>query len=72
MYSRVFVQHEPRHNGNGDVTGVVFRKHGHVIQDVHQQYLHRDAHGFKVIKTSSGDTWSVRPVNHKDYQFVTV
>lgn len=69
---RVFVQHEPRHNHNGDVIGVAFRRGGHVVQDVHQEYIHRDNHGHRVIKSSSGDIWSVRPVNHPDYQFVTV
>ena len=72
MAQKVLVQHEPKYNGNGDVIGVAYRKHGHVVQDVHQEYIHRDEWGNRIIRTSSGDTWSVRPTNNPNYQFVTV
>lgn len=69
---KVFVQHEPRYSHNGDVIGVSYRKHGHVIQDVIREYIHRDIHGNRTIRTASGDVWSVRVVNHPHYSFVTV
>jgi len=72
MCKKVFVQHEPRYDRNNDVIGVYKRRHGHVIQDVTQEYIHRDSFGRHVIRTSSGDTWSVMPVHNDKYQFVTV
>lgn len=70
--ARVFVQHEPRYNSNGDVIGVSFRKQGHVIQDVVREYIHKDVYGNRIVRTSSGDIWSVKPVTHAQYSFVTV
>jgi len=72
MSQRVYVQHEPKYNHNGDVIGLAYRRSGHVVQDVHQEYLHKDVRGNKMVKSSSGDIWSVRRVNHPDYQFITV
>lgn len=71
MAARVLVRHEPRRNSKGDVTGVTQRQNGHAIADVEVEYLHTD-NGNRIIRTRAGDTWAVRAVDHKDYQFMTV
>lgn len=70
--AKVLVQHAPRYNQKGDVIGVQFRKYGHVVQNVEHEYIHKDEYGNRIVRTSCGDTWSVKPVNHNDYQFKTV
>ena len=71
--ARILVSHEVHSNANGDVVGLRFRKHSGagVVQNVEREYLHKED-GHRVVRTSSGDTWKCREVNHKDYEFVTV
>ena len=70
--AKVFVQHEPRHDHSGNVIGIGARSSGHVVQDVVWEYRHKDKHGNKVVRTSSGDVWSVKPWNSPDYQYKTI
>lgn len=69
--AKVLVQHETRYNGNGDAIGVARRQRGHAIQNVEVEYLHQ-LNGHRTVRTTSGDVWSVRPILHADYNFVTV
>ena len=73
MAQKILVSHEVRTNAAGDVTGIAFRKHSErgTIHDVVHEYLHRED-GFPMVRCATGDTWKCKPVNHAEYDYVTV
>lgn len=59
---KVLVRYETRYNKEG----LSYLVHGkRVIQEVVAHYLSGK------IKTRSGDVWTVKAVNHPDYQYIT-
>lgn len=70
---RILVQHEVTRNKNNDVTGTAFRKHAGrgIISEISHFYMHKED-GLPVCRVASGDTWKCKPVNHSEFEYITV
>lgn len=65
------VQHEVRYDKRGHSIGVGYRGIGKKILPITHFYRHTTNNN-QVCKVSTGDIWEVKPINHPDYQFVTI
>lgn len=71
---RALVQHEVEYktdrDGMASVVGTHRSKGGHEVKEITFFYSHMED-GCAVCRVSSGDTFKVKPVGHRDYEYIT-